>query len=428
MVTAPGVVSATAITHRQADVETLAAAAPDDPGVALDDLLAMADVQEAFVLSTCNRVEFYVVTDTASIGRGRLDRHLNQVPAGARRALRHDEAIEHLCRVASGLESQVLGEDEVLGQVRDAFHLANDRGALGPVLEPALLKALHVGERARTETAINEGVVSLASAAVRLADGRLHLPRATAVVVGAGDAGRRTARALAAAGVDHLVLANRSQDAAEAVGRTIGVDATVDLDDLGDAIAEADLLVTATASSSPVIGPEHVPRDHPLLVVDLGQPQDVSPSVRNRANVAYYDLDRLRIITDRTHEQRTDAAAAVERLIEREVDELHRQFKRDRAEEVIAAMRAGADGIKRHELERAVHRLEHGDAPTAEIVEDLADALVNAIMAAPTEALRDAAEEDDWATINAAIYIFDPSLDAVDLPADLVERQGVPDD
>ncbi|MFP4628609.1 MAG: glutamyl-tRNA reductase, partial [Halobacteriales archaeon] len=372
--------------------------------------------------------EYYVVTDDAADGEAALAAHVPALRQDAVVWMDHEDALFHLMRVAAGLESLVLGEDQILGQFRDAYELARGVGAIGHVLDEALLKALHVGERARTETAINEGVVSLASAAVRLADGRLHLPRATAVVVGAGDAGRRTARALAAAGVDHLVLANRSQDAAEAVGRTIGVDATVDLDDLGDAIAEADLLVTATASSSPVIGPEHVPRDHPLLVVDLGQPQDVSPSVRNRANVAYYDLDRLRIITDRTHEQRTDAAAAVERLIEREVDELHRQFKRDRAEEVIAAMRAGADGIKRHELERAVHRLEHGDAPTAEIVEDLADALVNAIMAAPTEALRDAAEEDDWATINAAIYIFDPSLDAVDLPADLVERQGVPDD
>ncbi|MFW6448456.1 MAG: glutamyl-tRNA reductase [Halobacteriota archaeon] len=425
---ADGVVTASVITHEQADVETLAAAAPADPATAIDALIRLPGIEEAFVLATCNRVEFYVVADTASTGRERLEAHLQRVPAGARRPLRHDESIEHLCRVAAGLESQVLGEDEILGQVRDAYHLAKERGALGPVLEPALLKALHVGERARTETAINEGVVSLASAAVRLAEKHLHLPTAAAVVVGAGDAGSRTAKALADAEVNRLVLANRSPEPAVAMARTIGVDAVVELDDLADAIAEADLLVTATGSHDPVVGPELVPRDHPLLVVDLGQPQDVSPSVRERANVAYFDLDRLRVITDRTHERRADAAAEVERIIGHEVEELHRQFKRDRAEEVIAAMRTGADGIKRHELERAIQRLEHGDAPAAEVAEDLADALVNAIMAAPTEALRDAAEEDDWATINAAIHIFDPTLDVADLPTDLVEKQDVMDD
>lgn len=428
MVSIHGVISASVVTHHDADVDTIARATPDDPEAFLADLLNSPDVEEAFLLCTCNRVECYVVTETPTEGRDRLATHFGGVPDRARTDLRHDAAIEHLCRVAAGLESQVLGEDEILGQVRSAYHRADDLGAIGPILEPAILKALHVGERARTETTVNEGVVSLASAATALAEERIHLPAATAVVVGAGDAGSRVARALADVGVERLVVANRSMDTAEGLVDEIGMAEIVELDAMSGALRRADLCVTATGSDTPVLGPDRVPRERSLLLIDLGQPPDVSPSVRERANVAYYDLDRLRVITERTHERRSEAAKEVERLIDREVEALRRQFKRDQAEEVIAAMRAGAEGIKRRELERARHRLQNGDAPTDAVVEDMADAIVNAIMAAPTEALRDAAEENDWATINAAIHIFDPSLDVTDLPAELAEPQEAIDD
>lgn len=428
MVNAHGVVRASVVTHHLADVETIAEATPEDPGQVIDDLLRSPGVQEAFVLNTCNRVEFYVVTETAAEGRERLASHFDRVPDGVRRELSHEDAIEHLCRVAAGLESQVLGEDEILGQVRTAYHRANDRGGIGPILEPAILKAIHVGERARSETAINEGVVSLASAAATLAQERIHLPTSTAVVVGTGETGTRVARTLADAGVERLILANRTAETAEEIADPLDGAKATEYDDVPSVLPEADLCVTATGSERPVLSADDVPRRNPLLLVDLGQPPDVSRSVRERANVAYYDLDRLRVITDRTHEQRSDAAAEVEELIDVELRALHRQFKRDQAEAVIAAMRAGADGIKRRELERARRRLDGGDTSDEEVLEEMADSLVNAIMAAPTEALRDAAEDDDWATINAAIHIFDPSIDVADLPTELADRQGVLED
>lgn len=428
MMKAHGVVSASIVTHQDADVETIASAAPDESGQAIESLIGEPEVREAFVLSTCNRVEYYVVTDARTTGREQLTQRLNQVPAAVRTDLGHEAAIEHLCRVASGLESQVLGEDEILGQVRDAFHLAKEHDAIGAILEPALLKAIHIGERARSETTINEGVVSLASAAVQLLEERTHLPTAGGVVIGTGDVGRRTLQRLSEVETAQLYVANRSPEPARQLATEVDGATAISLEELPSVLQGATFCISATASDDPVLGPDSVPRGGSLLLVDLGQPPDVSPSIRHRADVAYYDLDRLRIITERTHEQRADAAEQVERLIRNEVDVLKRQFKRDQAEDVIAAMRTGAEAIKRRELRRARKRMDHGEAPPEEIVEDMADAIVNMVMAAPTEALRDAAEENDWETISTAIQIFDPDPEVDELTDETAETQRILDD
>lgn len=416
-----GTISGVSVAHQYADVETIADATPRSNEAYLDELLATEEVEEAFVLCTCNRAEWYVVTANPQRGQAITREYVSDLPASAWRQLSHDEAIRHLLRVAAGLESQVLGEDEILGQVRDAIHTAEDADATGDVLGPVLMKALHVGERARTETGINEGVVSLASAAVRCAEDHVHLPTSTVAVVGAGDTGSRAARSLADRDVGELLVVNRSVERAEAVCTTVEAGRALPLTALTDAVSTADVTITATDSPDPILDPTTMPETGSAIVIDLGQPPNVHEEVRERATVAYYDLDRLRRITERTHTRRRGEAETVEGMIDRELDVLHRSFKRARAEAVIGAMRSGADRIKAAEVERAKLRLDGGDATPTDVIDDMADALVNALMAPPTEALREAAEDDDWTTIASAIQIFDPDIDEDVLPPALAE-------
>lgn len=416
-----GVIAGVSIAHQFASVETIAEAAGPSPEAHLESLLEHEAVREAFVLSTCNRAEWYVVTGHPQVGQAVAQSVLDGVPPNARRPLSHDEAIEHLLRVTSGLESQVLGEDEILGQVREAYHAADAAGGIGELLEPVLLKALHIGERARTETGINEGVVSLASAAVRCAEEHVHLPTSAVAVVGAGDTGSRAARALVDRDVGDLRVVNRTLERAEALCASLGTGEAVPLTDVSAAVADADVVITATDSPEPVLDEASMPALGSVIVVDLGQPSDVAQPVRERAAVAYFDLDRLRRITERTHTRRRGEAEAVEAMIDREIEVLQRGFKRARAEAVIGAMRAGADRIRTAEVERAKRRLEAGTSPPEAVIEDLADALTNALMAIPTEALRDAAEDDDWTTIASAIQIFDPDLEEATLHPALAE-------
>jgi glutamyl-tRNA reductase len=181
-----GVVCGVAVTHREASVDEIESAGGTDERAVVRDLLASDGVDEAFALQTCNRAEAYVVAEDATAGRAALADFAPDVRDGAVREMDHETSLRHLMRVAAGLESLVLGEDQIIGQVRDAFETARGVGGIGPVLDPAITKAIHVGERARTETEINEGVVSVGSAAVELADRRRDLSGATALVVGAG--------------------------------------------------------------------------------------------------------------------------------------------------------------------------------------------------------------------------------------------------
>lgn len=416
-----GTITGVSVAHHYADVEAIASVTPSSTESVLERLREEPAVNEAFVLNTCNRVEWYVVTSHPQLGRAIVYELVDELPPSAWRQLSHDESIEHLLRVASGLESQVLGEDEIIGQFRDAYHLAVEVGTIGELLEPVLLKALHVGERARTETGINEGVVSLASAAVRCAEEDTDLTDATVTVLGAGDTGARAARSLVNRDVDRLFVVNRSVERAQLVCDELEHGEARPLDALASSIAESEVVITATDSQDPVITPASVPENHPVIIIDLGQPPDVDPAIRERTTVSYYDLDRLRKITERTHIRRQGEAEAVEGLIERELSVLQKAFKRARAEAVIGAMRSGADRIKTAELERAKIRLDAGESPAEEVIEDLSDALTNALMAMPTEALREAAEDDDWTTIASAIQIFDPDLDTASLHPKLAE-------
>ncbi|MFT4881940.1 MAG: glutamyl-tRNA reductase, partial [Salinirussus sp.] len=242
--TSTGTIAGASISYTRATVDQLEAAAAPSQREAVLDLLD-AGAEEAFVLQTCNRVEGYVVADTAEDGQAALDRLVGDTPEELVVRMDHTGSLRHLLRVAAGLESLVVGEDQILGQVRDAYEDARGVGGIDTILEDGVTKATRVGERARTETAINEGVVSLASAAAHLAAENIALGTATGLVVGAGEIGTLAAETLAGR-VEKLVVANRTVPHAEHVAEQVDTDAAgaVGLDDLPEAVDEADLVVT----------------------------------------------------------------------------------------------------------------------------------------------------------------------------------------
>nr|WJK63440.2 glutamyl-tRNA reductase [Halobacterium salinarum] len=411
-----GVVSGVRVSHETASPDELAAASAASTEAALDALLEQPPVEEAFVLQTCHRVEAYVVTADQASGRRALGGAGFNPAGGGAISMGHEDSLRHLLRVAAGLESLVVGEDQILGQLRDAYDAAKDAGGIDHVLREAVTKAMHVGERARTETAINEGATSLGTAAVRLAERKTQLADARAVVVGAGEMGALAAKAFASATVAEIVIANRTPARAVRVADMVSVPAeATTLADARGRLDAADVVVTATGSPEHVLPASAFADAGDTVVVDLAQPRDVAPGAGGHDGVAVHDLDDLEAVTAATRERREDAAREVEAMIETEFERLLTQYKRKRADEVIARMYESADRLKSREVQTAVHRLEAESgslsADEREVVESMADALVSQLLAAPTKSLRDAAAEDDWSTIATALELFNPEFE-----------------
>jgi glutamyl-tRNA reductase len=413
-VTGRGVISGASVAHDRADIDEIESTAVESHRAGVAKLVDVPCVTEAFVLQTCNRVEAYVVTEDGADGRAALDAFFSSVPDDSLRRLGHEESLRHLMRVAAGLESLVLGEDQIIGQVGDGFEAAHDAGGIGPILEQGITKAIRVGERARTETAINEGSVSIASAAVSLADEEGSLDEA-ALVVGAGDMGQLAAKSLADH-VETLYVANRSPDRAATLASLVDVETeVVGIDDDEGTPERASLVVTATGSAAHVFDADVFAGAGETFVVDIARPRDVPPAAASHDDVTVRDIDALESVTDENRKERAAAAAQVEEMIDVEFERLLEQYKRRRADDVISAMYESAERVKAQELDTALDRGDF-DREQREVLEAMADAIVNQLLSAPTKSLRDAAAEDDWSTINTALQLFDPDFGPDDVP------------
>ena len=366
-------------------------------------------VLEHVSLQTCYRVELYArLSSGLDDARDELLAALSQAHGVERDELvdhlyvhSAEDVARHLSRVAAGLDSLVLGEAEILGQVRDAFEEGVERGTVGPGLTLLFRCAVAAGRRARSETAIGANPASASSLAFALAEGVLgDLSRRNVLVVGAGRIGLQTLKAAAGRGVRAIAVANRTRERAEEVAARFGAGAH-GLDHLGELLADADLAVTATGSEGPVISAAAVAsamaerRERPLVLVDLAVPADVERVSGAIPGVRLFDVDDLRAGLDESISSRLREVPRVEAIVEEEVAEFERRLRELEIEPVVSELRRRAESIRERELERALRDLGDVDARIAMRMEHLSQTLVKRLLHDPTVRLRERARAGD---------------------------------
>jgi glutamyl-tRNA reductase len=394
------------INHRTASValREQVVFADDRLHAALLALRQESGVAEAVILSTCNRTELYWAGSAGDSALANwLQRHHNASEDLAHSLYVHRErgAVEHAFNVAAGLDSMVLGEVQILGQLKEAYRLAQEAGSTGPALNRLFQAAFSAAKRIRTETQIGANAVSLASATVSLAR-RVYadLGERSALLVGAGEMIALTARHLASSGVRRMVIANRSLPRAQTLAAELKAYA-VGLPDLALELQAADIVVSCTASPVPLITKSLAAkalgarrRRRPIFMVDLAVPRDIEPEVAQLKDVYLFSIDDLQKVIDENRQQRELAADGAKLLIDEEVARFMAEARAHGAGPAILALRDQASEIRAHTVEQARRMLASGRSAD-EVIEYLANTLTNRLMHGPTQALRQASESAD---------------------------------
>jgi glutamyl-tRNA reductase len=370
---------------------------------ALRTLRQEAGVAEVVILSTCNRTELYWAGSASGAELSLwLERHHGNNLDLAHSLYVHQEqrAVRHAFSVASGLDSMVLGEAQILGQLKDAYRAAQEAGSTGPSLNKLFQAAFAAAKRVRSETRIGENAVSLASATVSLAR-RVYsdLSAHTALMVGAGDMNALAARHFMSAGVKRMVIANRTLARAQALAAELKAHA-VGLEDLDQELARADIVISCTASLVPLITRSaaevaiRARRRRPIFMVDLAVPRDIDPAVGELEDVYLFSIDDLQQLVDENRQQREVAAGGARLVIDEEVARFLAESRAHDAGPAIRALRQQADGIREQTVEQARRMLAAGKSAD-EAIDYLANTLTNRLLHTPTHALRQAAESAD---------------------------------
>jgi glutamyl-tRNA reductase len=371
----------------------------------LADLTGRGTCAEVMILSTCNRVEVYGVAEVAGEARGAAFRQM-----GAHRGIGLStlepllysmdgaEAVHHAFRVASSLDSMVLGEPQILGQVKDAFALAQSCRTVGPVLHSLMSQAFAVAKRVRSDTEVGRHAVSVSFAAVELArkifdglDGR------SVLLVGAGEMGELAARHFQDQGMLPLFVANRTAGRAQALARDLAATA-VPFEELASVMGQVDIVITSTAAREIIVTAAEVARvlpgrrGRPLFFIDISVPRNVDPDVNDLENVFVYDVDDLRSVVEANLRERKRRAQQAESLVEREVAKFADRLRSLEVVPTIVSLREKLEEIRRAELGRTLARLPGADEVTRQALEALSQGIVNKILHAPTVKLRDSSK------------------------------------
>ncbi|MEM6985406.1 MAG: glutamyl-tRNA reductase [Pseudomonadota bacterium] len=382
----------------------------------LQHLAALESVKEVAVVSTCNRTEVYANLTSHSAeqlaeryfasSQFQFDNVSPYLLTFSERA-----AVRHLLRVSSGLDSLILGEPQILGQVKAAWAQAKAEGTLGRYLERLFQHAFAVAKQVRSGTDIGAGAVSVAYAAVQLT-GRLfdRLEDKTALLLGAGETSELVLQHLRGQGVNNIVIANRSIARAVSLAERFDA-AAIALEDLEAHLPKADIVIASTASPRPIFGKGAVEtalrlrKRRPMLMVDLAVPRDIEPEVAQLDDVFLYTVDDLAQIIDAGQQARRDAAEAGEYIVERETDVFMQWLAERAAVNPIISLRDQATEIERAALAQAARRLRAGQNPE-DIMAQLARSLTNKLLHAPLSELRSAARDGDADTLKTAHRLF----------------------
>ena len=391
---------------------------PGDAAVpALMTLSAQPGVREAAILSTCNRTELYCSVENGAedIPRSWLHRHHDLAETHIDEFLyrHHDaDAVRHLFRVATGLESMVLGEPQILGQVKDAYAIARDARTLKAPMERLFQSTFAVAKRVRADTRIGANTVSVAVTAVRLAERVFaDLSQACVLLIGAGDTIELAARHLKEANVRQLIVANRTLENAQALATRFGGYA-IALADLPRHLADADIVISSTASREPVLRRADVEaaiasrKRRPMFLVDIAVPRDIEPTVADIEDVYLYTIDDLRGIVEENLRSRREAAIEAEAMIELSVEHFMGWMRALDAGNPVVDLRRVAESSRDETLAKAQAMLARGKSPE-EALAFLAHTLTNKLLHAPSANLRAAALRGDADLLRAAERLFD---------------------
>jgi glutamyl-tRNA reductase len=421
------------LSHKTAPVEIREKLAIPESrmGEALNRLCSYQGVREGILLSTCNRVEVYAVVDEIESGYGRIqdflaDAHLS---LSSEQLTPHlywhegDRAISHLFRVASSLDSMILGESQILGQIKEAFEVALTHKATGIILNKVMKKAISVAKRVRTETKISEMAVSVSYAAVELAKKIFSdLSEKTVLLVGAGEMAKLAARHFIANGVRHVRVTTRNPHNALELANRFGGTA-VAFEAFREDMASADIVLVSTGAAHYLVSEDDVQHsvkqrmNRPMFLIDISVPRNIDPAVRHVDNAFLFDIDDLKTRVERNRGERQNEAEKAERMVVDEVVTVRQWLQSLEVTPTIVALRARIDEIKRAELDKTLGRLGNLSAPERELVEAMASSIVNKLIHNTMVTLKAEVNSSDGASfVEAARRFFnlgDPAVSNV---------------
>jgi glutamyl-tRNA reductase len=406
------------VSHRTAPVELRERLDFSTRGVdrALSALVGALAHHEATIVSTCNRVELYVGCEETEAARTAIQQFLSDfhgIPAdqlGPHLYTKtgHD-AVTHLFRVASGLDSLVVGEPQVLGQVKDAFSLASKMGCTGPLLNKLFHAAFAAGKRVRSETALSEGAVSVSYAAVALARKIFgNLKGRTVLVLGAGEMGKLTAIHMQSQGIERLIISSRTAAHAVNLAESIGGTA-VPWDSLHTALAEADILITATGASAPIVSRALIAqtmktrRQRPLFIIDIAVPRDVEPDAGTLEEVFLYNIDDLQAVVQENISKRGTVATDAEKIVSEEVGRFLIWLNSRAAVPTVVALRQRFESIRQAELRRLEPKMASLPPDARARVDEITRLIVEKLLISPTEQLKSISDVDTVAAYSDAL-------------------------
>ncbi len=402
------------------DIRERLAFAPSQVGEALRRFVQQVPATEAAILSTCNRSEVYAVTPNYNAAVERIKQFLAQfhdLPTERFSPYLYqrldDDSVKHLFRVSCGVDSMVVGESQILAQVKDAFDSARASGTVRVVLDELFRRALNVGKRARTETDIGKGALSVSSAAVELAKQIFGDLRGTAILIlGAGEMSELTAQYLIEQGATSVFVANRTHERAIELARKFNGEA-IAWDDLPQRLHVADIVMSSTAAPHYVLHHDTVAaamrtrRNRPMFLIDIAVPRDVEPSVNDLDNVFLFNIDDLQQVVEENRREREKEVHKVEVMIADEVGKFSHWLKALEVTPTLKALTQKAEEIREAELQALLNRLPHLQGRDRELVQAALKAVANKLLHDPLIALREAAQSDDgYLTIDALRRAF----------------------